>query len=82
MDDPRPMAWRARDLSEPISLLEAYFRMSEGAATMIKHVYECPECEQVFSVHHPDERVYPDSCPNCCYSMPLVVDMVEEDDDE
>jgi predicted nucleic acid-binding Zn ribbon protein len=48
---------------------------------MITHVYECPECENLFEVQHPDERAYSDPCPHCCYSMPHLVDMVEEDDE-
>jgi DNA-directed RNA polymerase subunit RPC12/RpoP len=54
--------------------------MSEGAVNMIVHVYGCPECEQEFTVHHPDEKVYPDACPNCCYSMPNLLDMVDMGD--
>ena len=49
---------------------------------MIQHFYECPACEDEFSVDHPDERVYDDECPNCGYKWPNLVELEDVGEDE
>jgi len=45
---------------------------------MIIHSYDCPICENAFTVKHPDELAYEDPCPHCGYSLPSLVELVEE----
>jgi len=68
-------------MSEPISLTEAYYQMSERAYDMTKHIYNCPECGNGFTVDHQDDRVYEDPCPHCCYRYPNLIELTDGDDD-